>query len=408
MDTLLVIDDQPDNLKVLLKLLSDSGFKVLVAYDGQDGIETAEFSQPDLILLDVMMPNIDGFEVCRLLKSKQKIQNIPIIFMTALVNTLDKIKGFELGAADYITKPFQDEEVLARITAHLRVQQLQKQLTQQNQQLIEEIKQREQAELEREQALKTLQAEKVSLVKRVEERTVELSRALRLKDEFLANMSHELRTPLMAILGISEGIQEQFYGPLNDKQQKFMQTLEASGRHLLNLINEILDLSKIEAKKLTLTIDTVSVNNLCQTSVRIIQKAAVKKQLRVFMTGDDTVNTIQADERRLTQILVNLLNNAIKFTPDGGTIELKVRAHAKKGLVDFSVKDTGIGIAEENIKYIFTPFVQLDGGLNRTAEGTGLGLSLVSRLTKMHGGIVLVESEIGKGTCFTVSLPCQS
>jgi len=408
MDTLLVIDDQPDNIKVLLKLLSDSGFKVLVASDGQDGIETAEFTRPDLILLDVMMPDIDGFEVCKLLKSKAEIQNIPIIFMTALINTLDKLKGFELGAADYITKPFQNEEVLARITAHINIQKLQRQVTQQNQQLIEEINRRKQAELEREEALKTLQAEKVSLVKRVEERTIELTRSLRLKDEFLANMSHELRTPLTAILGISEGFQEQFYGPLNDKQHRFMQTLENSARHLLNLINEILDLSKIEAKKLSLNIDTVFVNNVCQASLRMIKEAADKKRLGVLMTFDDTVNIIQADERRLTQILVNLLNNAIKFTPDGGFIELEVRGHPEKGMLDFRVKDTGIGITQENIKYIFEPFVQLDGGLNRASEGTGLGLSLVYHLTKMHNGIFSVESEIGKGSCFTVSLPWES
>ncbi|HIE00786.1 MAG TPA: response regulator [Thiotrichaceae bacterium] len=408
MDTLLVIDDTPDNLKLLLNYLSQQGFKVLVAQDGENGIEMAKLTRPDLILLDVMMPDMDGFEVCQFLKSKPEIKDIPIIFMTALIDTIDKLKGFELGAADYITKPFQNEEVLARIRAHLNVHKLQRQLTQQKQQLIQEINRCQQAELEREEALEALQVEKVSLAKRVEERTIELTRTLRLKDEFLANMSHELRTPLTAILGISEGFIEQFYGPLNDKQQKFMQTLAESGRHLLALINDILDFAKLEAEKFTLNLDSVSVNKVCQASLRMIKEAADKKRLGVFMTFDGMVNTIQADERRLKQILVNLLSNAIKFTPNGGSIELEVRNHAEKGMLDFSVKDTGIGIAQEDIKYLFAPFVQLDGGLNRASEGTGLGLSLVYHLTKMHNGIVSVESEIGKGSCFTVSLPWES
>lgn len=408
MDTILVIDDTPDNLRLLFNYLTQHGFKVLIAHDGEDGIETAEFTCPDLILLDVMMPNIDGFEVCEFLKSKPETQYIPIIFMTALIDIIDKIKGFELGAADYITKPFQNEEVLARITTHLNVYKLQRQLTQQNQQLVEEMKGRQQAEWEREQALEALQAEKVALAKRVEERTVDLTRALRLKNEFLANMSHELRTPLTAILGISETFQEQFYGPLNDKQQKFMQVLEKSAHHLLALINGILDLSKMEAEELTLVFDKVYINNVCHASLHIIKEDADKKQLRVSMTSDNMVDTIQADEHRLIQILVNLLSNAIKFTLNGGSIELEVRGNAEKGMLDFCVKDTGIGIAKEDIKYIFEPFVQLDGGLNRVSEGTGLGLSLVYHLTKMHGGIVSVESEIGKGSCFTVSLPWQS
>jgi two-component system sensor histidine kinase/response regulator len=415
MDTLLIIDDTPDNLGLLLDLLGKRGFKVLVAHNGEDGIETAEFAQPDLILLDVKMPGMDGFEVCEILKSKPKLKDIPIIFMTALTYTLEKVKGFELGAADYITKPIQTEEVLARVTAHLNVHKLQQQLVLQNQQLIEEINRREQAELEREKALEALQAEKASLAKRVEERTAELrnantelTRVLRLKDEFLANMSHELRTPLTAILGISEALQDSVYGPLNDKQRKYLRTLENSGNHLLALITDLLDFYKLEAGKLSLEIGTVSVNEVCQLSLQIMLDAARKKQIRVSTILDYVVETVQADQRRLKQIIVNLLSNAIKFTPEGGSIKLEVSGDAENGQVDFSVQDTGIGIAEEDIKYLFDPFVQLDGGLNRAQDGTGLGLSLVHRLTKLHKGRVSVESELGKGSRFTISLPWQS
>ncbi|HID99935.1 MAG TPA: hybrid sensor histidine kinase/response regulator [Thiotrichaceae bacterium] len=417
MDTLLVIDDQPDNIKLLLKLLSDSGFKVLVASDGQDGIETAEFTLPDLILLDVIMPEMDGFEACHALKTNEKTKNIPIIFMTARTDTVDKIKGFELGAADYIIKPFQHEEVLARVNTHLKLhkmhlrlveqkQQLslqKQQLVQQNEQLQAEINNRQQTEI-------SLQVERDALAERTAELTqanAKLAHAAQLKDQFLANMSHELRTPLTAILGISEAFQDQFYGPINDKQQKFIRTLEKSARHLLALINDILDLSKIEAEKFTLSIGTVSVNTVCQASLAMIKEAANKKRLRISTTFDYAVDTIQADERRLTQIIVNLLSNAVKFTPEAGSIQLVSNSDIEQSMISFSVQDTGIGITENDLKRLFQPFVQLEGSFKRTQQGTGLGLYLVYRLTEMHGGSVSVESQVNQGSRFTVRLPWQ-
>jgi len=404
METILIIDDMPFEVKLLSIFLNKMGFKVLAAYNGQKGIQAAELAQPDLILLDVVMPGIDGFEVCEKLKNHPKTQDIPIIFMTARsTEILDKIKGFELGAADYITKPFEHQDVLARINTHLKLHHLQQQLRLQNQQLQEEVNRRKQAE-------KSLQEERNGLVERtvyLSEANAKLAHIARLKDEFLANMSHELRTPLNAILGISEALQEEIYGSLNDLQRKSMRTLEDSGRHLLALINDILDLSKIEAEKLTLQIGTVSVNQICQASLRMTKEVAYKKQIRVSTTIDYTLETMQADERRLKQILVNLLSNAIKFTPAGGSVKLEVIGDAEHGVVDFSVRDTGIGIAKEQIKDIFEPFMQLDGSLNRMQEGTGLGLSLVYRLTEMHGGSISIESEVDQGSCFTISLPWQ-
>jgi len=413
MDTILVVDDTSENLKFLVDFLSMNSFKVLVAYNGESGLKKAELALPDLILLDVMMPDMDGFDVCQILKSKSETKNIPIIFMTGLSSTLEKLKGFELGAADYITKPFQIEEVLARVTTHLNIYKLQRQLFQQNQHMLEEISRRTQAELEREKALEALQAEKTSLAKRVEVRTaelqranVELTRALRLKDEFLANISHELRTPLTAILGLSEILKDEIYGPINEKQHTTLNTVEKSGYHLLELIDDLLSYSKIEAGKLTLTINTVSVKEVCQASLKKIQEAARQKNIRVSMTTRNTVETIPADKHCLEKILVNLLSNAIKFTPTGGSVELEVGTNTENGdIVNFSVQDTGIGIAKEDIKYLFEPFVQLDGRLNRAQEGTGLGLSLVHRLTEMHEGSISVESEFGNGSRFTLSLP---
>ncbi len=266
--------------------------------------------------------------------------------------------------------------------------------------------------MERKQAEAALEQERALLAQRVEERTAELSRAnaelaraSRLKDEFLAGMSHELRTPLNAILGSAEILQAEVFGPLTERQQKFAKNVEESGRHLLSLINDILDLSKIEAGKMGLNIRPVSVKSICETSLQMIRQLAHKKQLKVSQSFDDTVTVLLADELRLKQILVNLLSNAVKFTPDGGQIGLDVVGDAAQQVVHFTVWDTGIGIAPDDLTHLFQPFVQLDSSLTRQYAGTGLGLSLVARMTEMHGGGVSVETEVGQGSRFTVSFP---
>lgn len=233
----------------------------------------------------------------------------------------------------------------------------------------------------------------------------ELARTSRLKDEFLANMSHELRTPLNAILSLSEGLQEQVYGHLNDKQLKFLRSIETSGRHLLSLINDILDLSKIEAGKLELDIGPVDLNDICQASLEFVKYIAHKKHIKIHSHYDSLANIIKADERRLKQILVNLLSNAVKFTEENGEIGLETNVDKIKKIVEITIWDTGIGIAEEDKGILFKPFVQIDSSLARRHGGTGLGLALVRRLTEKHDGTVTVESKIGKGSCFTIALP---
>ncbi len=235
----------------------------------------------------------------------------------------------------------------------------------------------------------------------------ELARAARLKDEFLASMSHELRTPLNSILGMAETLEEGIIGPINKRQALAVNTILSSGNHLLALINDVLDVSKIEAGKLTLETHRVPLETICQGSLNIIQETTRKKQQQIVTRFDPPVKMIEADPRRLKQILVNLLSNASKFTPKGGTIGLEVMGNVEKQRVQFVIWDTGIGIKSEDIPRLFTPFVQLDSSLARQHTGTGLGLSLVYRLTEMHGGSVSVESEPGEGTRFTVCLPWQ-
>ncbi len=265
---------------------------------------------------------------------------------------------------------------------------------------------------ERIHAEQLLAEERVHLARRVEERTAELeaaneelARASRMKDEFLASMSHELRTPLNTILGMAESFGEEVFGELTERQSKAIRNIEDSGIHLLALINDILDLSKIGAGKLELEFVPVNVHSVCESSLLFVKQLALKKNISVNADYDQQQKIMLADELRIKQILVNLLANAVKFTSEGGSIGLRAEQAGGGSLISFTVWDTGIGIEPEKKEMLFQPFVQLDRKLERKYSGTGLGLSLVYRLTKLHGGEVNVESEPGKGSRFTVTLP---
>ena len=240
--------------------------------------------------------------------------------------------------------------------------------------------------------------EQAQLVETIRERE-------QLKDEFLANMSHELRTPLNSILGMSEVLQEETFGELNEKQNQALEMIHRNGKHLLELINDILDLSKIEAGKLDLECSPVSVNELCQQSLIFVKQQAHQKNIRISYQIEDVTGTLNVDERRMRQVLINLLNNAVKFTPEGGRVQLQVQGYREEQTISFSVIDNGIGIAPEDQNRLFQAFFQIDSRLSRRYEGTGLGLVLVKKLVEMHGGTVKINSQLGKGSCFTITLP---
>jgi len=386
-DQVLVIDDDMSVLFLIEHVLSTSGFNVITAREGETGIEKARNAKPDIILLDVCMPGISGFETCRRLKMIESTVNIPIIFLTVLNEIEDKLQGFKEGGVDYILKPVDPAELVVRLKTHLTLIKLQY-VNSKNEQLKKEIAKRQIVEEELRKSKDLAES------------------ANRAKSEFLAAMSHELRTPLNSILVFSELLQDNIQGALNEEQRKAVGHIEKAGTHLLSLINDILVLSNIEAEQLELQIKSVQVNTLCQDSLQRVSSIAQKKQIRLFITTDDIVKTLQADEKFLKKILIHLLTNAIKFTPEGGQVTLETRSD-EKDVVQFSVIDTGIGIPEKEIDRLLQPFVQLDARLSRQYEGIGLGLSLVYRLTKLHGGSVNIESELGKGSKFTVSLPWQ-
>jgi signal transduction histidine kinase len=231
----------------------------------------------------------------------------------------------------------------------------------------------------------------------------QLEAASRHKSEFLANMSHELRTPLNAIIGFSEVLQDRMFGELNDKQAEYMQDILSSGRHLLSLINDILDLSKVEAGRMELELGTFNLPITLDTALTLVRERATRHGIGLTLTVDERLGDVTGDERRVKQILLNLLSNAVKFTPEGGRITLK--AAPADGLVEISVTDTGIGIAQEDQDAIFEEFRQVGGDDTGKREGTGLGLTLTRKFVEMHGGRIWVRSQPGKGSTFTFTLP---
>jgi CheY-like chemotaxis protein len=391
--TILIVDDNSTNLEVLSETLTRSGFQVSVAIDGESAIEQIKYHPPAMILLDIMMPGIDGFETCKRLKRDPASQNIPVIFMTALSDTENKVRGFSLGAVDYITKPFQREEVLARVQVQLKLQNLAKTLEDQNRLLRHEIQQREHAE--------------ASLMAAKEE----ADKANQAKSEFLANMSHEVRTPLNGILGYAQILQTS--KNFNEKERKGLNIIHQCGTHLLTLINDVLDLSKIEARKMELYATSFHFPSFLHGVAEIFSIRAEQKKVSFICQFDSELpNGVYIDEKRLRQVLINLLGNAVKFTNHGAVIfKVKILEKGSRSDLDstrifkvrFQLEDTGVGISPEYLEKIFMPFEQV-GDLNNQAQGTGLGLAISQKILALMKSHIQVSSQGGEGSTFWFDL----
>lgn len=367
MSHVLIVDDTLENIKVLKGLLELEGFRISVATSGERAIKILKHSLPDVILLDVMMPGIDGFETCEQIKKNSNTQHIPVIFITAKDDTESLIKGFNVGGADYLTKPFQQKEVLARLRVHLENQMLLK-----NQ--AETIKTRNQ------------------MIESLEE-------AMRMQELFLASMSHEIRTPLSAIIGYSEMLLED---AACEESKDDINHITHAGRYLLKLINNILDVSKLEVGQMELHIEPFSINDLVFHLTATLQPLIKKNNNTFKTTVAPEINVIITDSIRLEQILVNLLGNACKFTHNGEiTLNIQVDEH----YIQFQVSDTGIGITDKDLNYIFQPYRQAGNNTQKCYAGTGLGLYLSQKLCHMMGGEITVTSKPNQGSTFTVHLP---
>jgi len=243
------------------------------------------------------------------------------------------------------------------------------------------------------------------LFREIQEKSAQLEVANKHKSDFLANMSHELRTPLNAIIGFSEALMDRMFGEVNEKQADYLKDIHESGRHLLSLINDILDLSKIEAGRMELDVSTFHLPSALSNAMTLIRERAQRHGIELGLDVDQRLGEFQADERKFKQIMLNLLSNAVKFTPDGGRVDVCAKKDTDK--IEIAVKDTGIGIAPEDQAAVFEEFKQVGRDQMRKAEGTGLGLALTRRFVELHGGAIRLESTPGKGSTFTVSLPLR-
>ncbi len=374
---ILIVDDTLENLQLLSNTLTDQGYKIRGAAKGQMAIRTARSFPPDLILLDIKMPGMDGYEVCEHLKADEQTRDIPVIFISALDEVIDKVRAFQVGGVDYITKPFHVEEVLARIEHQLMIQRLSTQLQEQNKQLQQEIQERQKAE----QAA---------------------AAANRAKSEFLANMSHELRTPLNAILGFTQLMNRN--PQLTAEQRDFLEIINGSGEHLLELIDDILDLSKIEAGLIELNQKSFDLYRLLDNIEDLFQIQTEQKNLDfIVIVSPNVPQYIRTDEQKLRSCLLNLLSNAIKFTNYGGVTLTVDKTKKSESSLQFSVSDTGLGIAPEEIETLFDAFVQTSAG-RATAGGTGLGLAITKNFVELMGGEIRVSSVLGEGTTFQFTI----
>ena len=374
---ILVVDDTPQTLRLLVTILSGENYTVRPADSGILALASIIASPPELILLDVKMPEMSGFDVCRQLKQNTETQTIPVIFLSGLTDLDERVLGFQLGAVDFVTKPFQREELLARVRTHLELARLRNKLT------VEVAKQ----------------------TRDLQTAYQELSKASQLKDEFLSTMSHELRTPLTAVIGMAEILHSGGYGKLNKDQAEALEVIEGSGRKLLHLINDILDYIQVDAGKVELQLAECPIVELVNAVLENVRSKAAEKHIELSCRFYQQESLLWLDVRHMRRVLLILLDNAVKFTSSGGNVGIIVRNSIVQHRIEFEVWDGGPGIAEADLPKLFKPFLQLDGGLNRSHEGSGLGLALAGKLARLLGGEIRVTSQLNAGSRFIVSLP---
>jgi len=382
--TILLVDDNTTNLSVLLEYLTESDYKLLIAPNGEQALKQVEYARPDLILLDVMMPGIDGFDTCRRLKQNETTKDIPVIFMTALIDTVDKVKGFAQGGVDYITKPLHAEEVLARVETHLTLRNLQKSLEEKNVRLQQEIAKREQVEEE---------------LRRLNQQLEEANAS---KDKFFSIIAHDLRSPFNWLIGLTRIIVENIETYSKDEIKNIVSRLHTSTEKVYALLMNLLTWSQLQRGHMEYCPKEISIDKIVEYNIQLFASGAEQKQI-TFRSLVPEGMTAYADHNMVDTLMRNLLSNALKFTDAGDVVE--VSSHQDKNLVEIAVSDTGTGMRQEEMDTLFRIDVKYTNVGTAGEKGTGLGLILCKELIEKNSGQIGVESEVGKGTKFTITLP---
>ncbi len=364
--TILIVDDNPTNLGVIADYLEDYECDVITARDGKEALERAEYVHPDIILLDVMMPGIDGFETCRRLKANKITQDIPIIFMTALASVEDKVKGFETGAVDYVTKPLHQEEILARVTTHLRIQ---------------------------------------GLTRRLQKSNKELANLNLTKDKFFSIVAHDLRGPFTPLLGMSElllRVSEQTpYQEVKETGEVIHRTLKS----IYKLLENLLQWSQIEQGQMEHQPKKIHLKQTIDQAAKLFTENAATKGIHLQNTLTKEL-FVYADENMLNTVIRNLISNALKFTSKGGQVTISVGpSYLESEFVEVSVLDTGVGISQEDIDKLFNLKTHHTTAGTAHEMGTGLGLILCQEMVEKNGGQIWLESEVGHGTTIKFTIP---
>ncbi|MDR9416497.1 MAG: hybrid sensor histidine kinase/response regulator [Gracilimonas sp.] len=368
---ILIVDDTQANLKLLSNVLANEGYNYIEATNGEEAIGLAKENKPDLILLDIMMPGLNGYEVIRELKDIDELSEIPVIFLSSLTDTNDKVQAFREGGVDYITKPFQKEEALARIRAHLQIRFLQKQLNER--------------------------------IKILREREVELSRLNQKKDKLVRTVSHDIKNPLTGIIGlvklmkVSDKVSE-------DEKTQMLSVIEESGNNLLNLVREILDREAKKVESEELNYSTVPIFDVIDRVVSMNKAKSLVKKIGLSYSVKPKNLVAEIDSNKIEIAVNNLVSNALKFTPSGGDVWVDVSQ--KKETIYIEVRDNGIGIPPKMQPDLFVDKNNTYSTKGTSGEvGTGLGLDIVQLYIELHGGQISVESELDKGTTFYIKFP---
>lgn len=359
---ILIVDDTPLNLALLVDILSKDNYQVRPVPSGKLALIAVKVIVPDLILLDIMMPDMDGYEVCQALKEDEATKDIPVIFISAIDEISDKIRAFDAGGVDYIVKPVQPQEVLARVKTHLELRSLQVQLQQTNQNLTKLNKE---------------------------------------KNTLMGMVAHDLRNPLASIVALSELLLLE--DDLNSMHKELIGDIKSTTDFMLSLLEDLLDMSAIESGRLNLYLEPVYVKEYIERIVSRHRLVSRSKNIQIELEIEDSILSVNIDRHKFEQILNNLISNAIKFSYDRTVVRVSIACQYNRVL--FVVEDRGQGIPESEREKLFKPFsltsVKSTGG----ETSTGLGLAITERLVTAHNGEIFVESEVGKGSIFTVSIP---